>query len=98
MLGNLKVDIIGQSLLDVTAEAARSHVLRDQNKLLLRVGMSATTQFQIRYKNGSSCWVEHTETNYMSEPEFQAIVINIRDITVQKSYEWRIKSSEAKSR
>ena len=37
--------------------------------------------FRMAHKDGSVPWVEMTATNLLAEPDVQAIVINLRDVT-----------------
>ena len=55
----------------------------------LMEGPGATTslEFQIRTRDGSTCWLELTATNRLDDPDIGAIVTNFRDITERKRLE-----------
>jgi PAS domain S-box-containing protein len=52
--------------------------------LLAIPGLVETQQFRCRHKDGTWRWVEGTITNLLQDPDVQAIVTNVRDITEQK--------------
>ncbi|GAA4341604.1 PAS domain S-box protein [Flaviaesturariibacter amylovorans] len=43
--------------------------------------------FRLRIKDGSYRWIEATLSNHLSDPDIDAIVINLRDITAKKRAE-----------
>jgi PAS domain S-box-containing protein len=56
-------------------------------QLLAIPGLVDTKQFRCRHKDGTWRWVEATMTNLLHDPDVQAIVTNLRDITERKQAE-----------
>ncbi|TCJ12676.1 PAS domain S-box protein [Flaviaesturariibacter flavus] len=54
--------------------------------------------FRFRAKNGSYRWVEAILVNHLHDPDIEAVVINMRDITERKEIEETILLSEEKYR
>jgi PAS domain S-box-containing protein len=52
--------------------------------LLATPGLVATQQVRIRHKDGTWRWVEATLTNLVHDPDVQAVVTNLHDITQRK--------------
>jgi PAS domain S-box-containing protein len=50
-------------------------------------GLVDTHQFRCRHKDGTWQWVEATMTNLLHDPDVQALVTNVRDITERKQAE-----------
>ena len=46
-----------------------------------------TQQFRCRHKDGTWRWVEVVMTNLLQDPDVQALVMNVRDISCAKSRE-----------
>jgi PAS domain S-box-containing protein len=55
--------------------------------LLAIPGLVETQQFRCRHKDGTWRWVEATMTNLLHDPDVQALVANVRDITERKQAE-----------
>jgi two-component system, LuxR family, sensor kinase FixL len=55
--------------------------------LLAIPGLVDTHQFRCRHKDGTWRWVEATMTNLLHDPDVQALVTNLRDITERKQAE-----------
>src|SRR5437667_1282042 len=55
--------------------------------LLAIPGLVDTHQFRCRHKDGTWRWVEATMTNLLQDPDVQALVTNVRDITQRKQAE-----------
>ena len=53
-------------------------------QLLVTPGLVGTQQFRSRYKDGTWLWVEATVTNLLHDPDVQALVTNLHDITERK--------------
>jgi PAS domain S-box-containing protein len=56
-------------------------------QLLASPGLVDTQQFRCRHKEGRWRWVEATITNLLHDPDVQALVMNLRDITGRKQRE-----------
>ena len=56
-------------------------------QLLAIPGLVDTKQFRSRHKDGTWRWVEATMTNLLHDPDVQALVMNLRDITERKQAE-----------
>lgn len=52
------------------------------------------TQYRHRHKDGSWVYLEAYGTNQLSNPDIQAVVLNVRDITERKLYEQRLLEKE----
>ncbi|HEY6543178.1 MAG TPA: PAS domain-containing sensor histidine kinase [Ktedonobacteraceae bacterium] len=57
--------------------------------LLQKPGGQDTLEYRVRHKNGSWAWIEATGSNYLHDPQIQAIVGNFRNITQRKQIEER---------
>ena len=57
-----------------------------------------TQQFRCLHKDGTWRWMEATLTNLLHDPDVQAIVMNLRDITERRSLEQQLQYSELKLR
>jgi PAS domain S-box-containing protein len=55
--------------------------------LLAIPGLVNTHQFRCRHKDGTWRWVEATMTNLLQDPDVQALVTNVRDISERKQAE-----------
>jgi PAS domain S-box-containing protein len=53
-------------------------------RLLAMPGRAETHQYRSRHKDGSWRWVEATATNLVHDPDVQALVTNLHDITERK--------------
>jgi PAS domain S-box-containing protein len=62
-------------------------IARTFQQLLAVPGMVDTQQFRCRHKDGTWRWVEATMTNLLHDPDVQALVMNLRDITERKQAE-----------
>ena len=67
-------------------------------QLLATPGLVDTKQFRGRHKDGAWRWVEATVTNLLHDPDVQAIVTNLHDITELRSLEQQLQYSEQKLR
>jgi len=65
--------------------------------LLAIPGLVATQQVRSRHKDGTWCWVEATLTNLLHDPDVQAIVMNLHDITERKQAEEKLKALAAQT-
>jgi PAS domain S-box-containing protein len=63
-------------------------------ELLQTPNASATVQYRLRHKRGEWIWVETTATNLLDDPQAQAVVLSIRDITERKRAEEALQISE----
>lgn len=61
-------------------------------QLLATPGLVDAKQFRSRHKDGSWRWVEATATNLLHDPDVQAIVTNLHDISEQKQAEEELKA------
>lgn len=57
--------------------------------LLQTPGGQDSLVYRVRHKNGSWVWIEATGSNYLHDPQIQAIVGNFRNITQRKQVEER---------
>lgn len=57
--------------------------------LLQTPGGQDSLAYRVRHKNGSWVWIEATGSNYLHDPQIQAIVGNFRNITQRKQLEER---------
>src|SRR5258707_390434 len=61
-------------------------------QLLATPGLVDTKQFRSRHKDGTWRWVEATVTNLLHDPDVQAIVTNLHDISERKQAEEGLKA------
>jgi PAS domain S-box-containing protein len=55
--------------------------------LLQKPGEQVTLEYRVKHKNGSWAWIEATGSNYLHDPDIQALVGNFRNITRRKQVE-----------
>src|SRR5215469_4168886 len=60
--------------------------------LLATPGWGETRQVRCRRKDGTWRWVEATVTNLLHDPDVQALVTSVRDITERKHAEEEVKA------
>jgi len=60
-------------------------------QLLVVPGLVSSHQFRSRHKDGTWRWVEATLTNLLHDPDVQAIVTNLHDLTKRKQAEEKFK-------
>ena len=60
--------------------------------LLAIPGLVATQQVRSRHKDGTWRWVEATMTNLVHDPDVQAVVTTLHDITERKQAEEKLKA------
>ncbi len=65
------------------------YFLEQFTSLLQKPGGQVTLEYRVRHKNGSWVWIEATGSNYLHDPDIQAIVGNFRNITERKQVEER---------
>src|SRR4051794_32997053 len=53
-------------------------------QLLATPGLVETKQFHSRHKDGTWRWIEATVTNLFHDPDMQAMMMSLHDITEQK--------------
>jgi PAS domain S-box-containing protein len=61
-------------------------------QLLAIPGLVDTRQFRSRHKDGSWRWVEATLTNLVNDPDVQAIVMNLHEISERKQAEVKLEA------
>ena len=63
-------------------------------ELVLKEDNSISTTFRAVRKDGTIWWAEGTATNRLNDPNINAIIINYRDISLQKEAEDRLKLTQ----
>jgi len=63
-------------------------------KCLASPGKAIPASFRSQHKRGQYRWLEGTFTNLLEEPDVMAIVTNMRDVTLRREAEQRIRESE----
>ena len=66
--------------------------------VLSNPGTPIPFQHRILNKEGNSLWIEGKATNLLNDENVKAIVVNFRDITIQKNNQERIQASETRFR
>ncbi len=67
-------------------------------QILSLPGQPVISQMRFIRKDGSICWVESTIINRLNDPEFNAIVINSRDVTERKKMDELLREKENRFR
>lgn len=67
-------------------------------RVLKRQGDGQMLQYRIRHKDGQWVWLEATMTNHLKTPNVEAVVGNLRNITVRKQFEEQLRASERRFR
>ncbi len=77
---------------DVMHPGDTPFIVHTFQQLLAMPGLVDTKQFRSRHKDGSWRWVEATLTNLLHDPDVQAMVTNLRDISERKQAEEELKA------
>src|SRR5215470_11873305 len=72
------IAINGFALIHPGDFASAAHILQH---LLAVPGLVDTKQFRFRHKDGTWRWMEASITNLLDDPDVQALVMNLHDIT-----------------
>jgi PAS domain S-box-containing protein len=90
ILGYELEDYVGKNGFDFMHPDDKHATAEMLSKLLKNPGMTISTQYRTRHKDGRWLWIEASGTNLMDEPTIGAIVVNYRDITERKRAEEEI--------
>jgi PAS domain S-box-containing protein len=65
---------------------------------ILKTSQVVLPPFRLRAKDGSYRWIEANLSNHLQDPDIEAVIVNMRDITERKEIEENIVLSEEKYR
>lgn len=91
-------DRVGKSALETIYPADLPLVKDILSQVAAIPGNSKSAQFRSIRKDGSLWWTEGTATNFLHDPNIQAIVVNYRDVTDRKRAEDELRDSEIRFR
>ena len=63
-------------------------------RAMSEAGASSSVEFRLRTRDGSWRWMHAVYTNLLDDPDVQAVVTNLRDVTDRVEREQQLKSSE----
>lgn len=98
LLGYLPEALLGKKVWDHIHPDDRSRVATELAGIISLPNSSIVSQFRARNKSGDWRWVEAAETNRLHDPDINAIIANVRDITVRKNMETALAQSNARLR
>ena len=82
-VGNREVDVVGQSVLSVIHPDDASSFQKSCAELLNARATAVSCEFRVR-KADSWVWLACQMTDLLDDPDIQAILLNVRDMTDQK--------------
>ncbi len=85
---------IGKSALETIYDKDRKKILNLLNEIRSEKGKTVSAKFRAVRKDGTIWWVEGTGINRLQDPNIAAIIINYRDITLQKEAEDRLRLTQ----
>ena len=81
ILGYVPEELAGRNAFDFVHPEDIASTRTQFEDLKQSPGIVVSAMFRMAHKDGSWRWVEMTGTNLLAEPDVQAIVINLRDVT-----------------
>ena len=84
VLGYTPEEIMGHPTFAIVHPEDLARERRLLEELLREPGKVMTTEHRVLHKDGSVHWVENTLSNTVNEPDVQAVVMNLRDITERR--------------
>jgi PAS domain S-box-containing protein len=87
MLGYAPEELIGRSGYDLVHPDHRQDSISRMTQSMEQAGAVVRGERLLLHKDGSSRWVENVIVNLLSEPNVQAAVMHLRDITERKQAE-----------
>ncbi len=93
-LGYAPEEYVGHNGLELLHPEDAPTVRALLGKLLHQPGEKTTAQYRLRHKDGSYRWVEAVGTNLLADPAVKAVVVNHRDITLQRRAEEALKEAD----
>ena len=81
ILGYVPEELAGRNAFDFVHPEDIASTRTQIEDLKQSPGIVVSAMFRMAHKDGSWRWVEMTGTNLLAEPDVQAIVINLRDVT-----------------
>lgn len=93
VLGSSPAELIGRSVRDSVHPEDLPQVEESLGKVIQAPGCRAALQFRCLRCGGDSIWLDGTGVNLLHEPEVQAIVCTLRDITQSRQAEAQLRES-----
>lgn len=94
ILGYTPEELINIDVIDVMIHPEDQEKTRQGLENIIKCHNYGGTQYRHRHKDGSWVFLEAYGTNQLENPDIQAIVLNVRDITDRKLYEQRLLEKE----
>src|SRR5262249_18592075 len=91
-------ELLGKNRFDWIHPDDLEQARQEWSALLQQPGKVVRSQARGRHRDGSWLWIERVFHNLLADPDVQAIVVNLRDITEYKQAEEALRASEAKYR
>ena len=93
ILGYQPEEIVGRNCLDLIHPEDRAHVTGALGHVVAAPLSCFQWAARVRHKDGTYFWVESTLSNFLLEPEVQAIMLQQRDIKMRRALEAERQSS-----
>ena len=98
LLGYAPDELVGQKVWNQIHPDDMPTVVAQLAEIMSVPGSSVVSHFRARHKSGAWRWVESSETNRLQDPEIDAIIANVRDITQSKELELALAESNTRLR
>lgn len=85
---------IKRSMLDLVHEDDQKNVITHLTEVFQNPGQSRTIAYQSKHFGGHYIWLESVFTNFLNDPEINAIVCNFRDITEEVKAKEMLQANE----
>src|ERR1051326_810838 len=98
LLGYTPAECIGTLIFNYLPPDDTVAIASKLAEVLQAPGAQVTVEYRARHKNGSWVWLEATGSNYLHDPQIQAIIGNFRNVTERKQLEVALQQERERQR
>ncbi|MGZ5244024.1 MAG: PAS domain S-box protein [Bacteroidia bacterium] len=92
ILGYTEKELIGLNVFELCHPYDKEFVIHHFRNLVKNGHTNPNIEFRFRHKNGHYCYLAAKGTNLLKKDDFNAILVNSKDITAQKKLEQKLHS------